>query len=423
MVETKTLDNGLRIILQKMEGAKTATCFIGVKAGSIYEKPNNFGISHLLEHVLFCGSKKRNGEKLKEEFSKISTIFNGSTASTYTRFYVKNIKEYFEKSFELIADAVSNPKFDLDQIEKEKKVVSDEILRYDDMNSEVLKNAMYQAYYAEDRLKQLPLGDREIVKKITKQQLIDYYSEHYVPNNIVISFAGDLEMDEVVKFTLKYFSIAKQKSNLKSTVYNFVKSDYIPQKQNISIKKNVAQSTVRIMMPAPNCKDNDYYAFVVLSSILGGNTSSRLYKTIRDRLGYVYSINTYTNNDYHSGIFIIQFATAPQNVENALAEIKKILVDIKTNGITKQELSSEKLKNKIAITTQSEQTISVAGSNNLDMLQENRVYTDEDNIKLLEKVTAAEIHDVAKKVLSSEHMVCGILSDSLTETVFEKFVF
>lgn len=423
MVEIKTLDNGLKIMLEKMDNAKTASCFIGIKVGSIYEKANSLGISHLLEHVLFCGSKKRSGAKVKEDLSKISTIYNGSTASTFTRFYVKNIKEYFEESFSILADTISNPKFDSEQIEKEKNVVTDEILRYEDMNSEVLKNTLYEKYYSKSNLKQLPLGNAESVKKISKQQLIDYYATYYVPNNIVITFAGNLSMDEVVKFTKKHFSIANKKANEKLINYSFIKSDYVPEKQNISIQKNVQQATIRILMPAPNCKDDDYYAFVILSSILGGNSSSRLYQKIRDKLGYVYSINTYAVNDYHSGVLVIQFATAPKNIEHALNEIKTILTDLKTNGVTKAELNAEKLKSKITIINQSEQTISIAGNNNMDMLEQNKVFSNEETLRILEKLTIKDIYNVANKVLNHEHLVCGVLSDNLKENIFDNFIF
>ena len=138
MISTKQLDNGITINVEEIKGAKTISCFFAFKVGSLYENETNFGICHLLEHILFCGTKNRSSEQIKEDFNNCGTIFNGSTGVYHTRFYIKNIVDFFEKSFEIMADMISNPSFNKNEFIKEKKVVFEEMLRYKDIPNEEL---------------------------------------------------------------------------------------------------------------------------------------------------------------------------------------------------------------------------------------------------------------------------------------------
>ena len=138
MISTKQLDNGITLNVEEIKGAKTISCFFAFKVGSLYENETNFGICHLLEHILFCGTKNRSSEQIKEDFNNCGTIFNGSTGVYHTRFYIKNIVDFFEKSFEIMADMISNPSFNKNEFIKEKKVVFEEMLRYKDIPNEEL---------------------------------------------------------------------------------------------------------------------------------------------------------------------------------------------------------------------------------------------------------------------------------------------
>lgn len=408
MISTKQLDNGITINVEEIKGAKTISCFFAFKVGSLYENETNFGICHLLEHILFCGTKNRSSEQIKEDFNNCGTIFNGSTGVYHTRFYIKNIVDFFEKSFEIMADMISNPSFNKNEFIKEKKVVFEEMLRYKDIPNEELYKECIKHFYANSNLKNLPIGEPSTLTNLSVEDVKKFYQENYTTENCIISFAGNINFNSAKKLVEKYVKLNFGKPKI--NVLPFTKSNHTIKSEVVQIQKAVNQSLVKIFFVAPNSKDENYFPFIMLANILGGGTSSLLYKHLRDKLGLVYSINASTLNNYNSGALIINFATKEENVTTAINEICTLIKKLISKGFDTKLLEIEKLKAKINYVSASEQSITIAGSNNIDLIENGQIipYT-----TILEKLNAISLNDVkrqAEQIFKNKNCLIGIIS-------------
>lgn len=421
MIETYTYKNGIRLAVENIPQAKTISCFFDFNAGSVYEKEDENGIAHLIEHLLFSGTKKRNKFKIRNDLDNINTIFNASTSISKTRFYIKNIVEFFEDAFEVYADILQNTTFNISNIKKEKSIVEDEIIRYKDINHDVLNEATKLAYFKGTGYDKVILGTKSSLEKITRKQIVNFYNSHYTPNNLIVSFAGKITMQEAKELLKKY--LTEEFLNRKNTEYNEYKNQiFVPTKNFVAVNKKAEQCQVLLKFPAPNCLNNMYYATNILVSILGGDASSRLFKSVRENYGLVYNISCYLEECPIGGVINIYFATAQDNVPKALEIIKAELEKVIKNGVSETELNHEKLKFKISLLTSSEDSLSCSAGNAIDFFKYNKCFEIEDAVETYSKVTKKEIKEVAKLFLNTKNFVGGILGTKVNTKIFKDFV-
>ena len=421
MIETYTFKNGIRLAVENMPYAKTLSCTFDFNAGTLYEKDDESGIAHLIEHLIFAGTKKRNKFQIRNELDNINTIFNAQTTITKTRFYIKNIKEYFETAFDVMMDVLQNSTFSLSNIEKEKDIVKDEIIRYKDINTDIISEATRSAFFSGTGYDKTILGTNESLDKITRKQILNFYKTRYTPNNLVVSFAGNITLKEAKNMLIKYFSdefITRSKSDFEE----YKNQIHIPNKKVVCVNKKAEQCQILLKFPAPNCLNNMYYATNILTSILGGDASSRLFKSVREKYGLVYSISCFLEECPIGSVINIYFATSYNNVEKALDVIKQELELIRKVGIKEQELSHEKQKLKISLLTDSEDGLSCSIGNAIDMHKYNKCFDIEDVVNEYSSVTKKQIKEVATLFLNTKHSVFGILGTKVNSKIFNNFV-
>lgn len=421
MIETYTYKNGIRLVVENIPQAKTISCFFDFNAGTFYEKENENGIAHLIEHLLFSGTKKRNKFQIRNDLDNINTIFNASTSISKTRFYIKNIVEFFENAFEVYMDILQNTTFNSKNIEKEKNIVKDEIIRYKDINHDVLNEATKLAYFKGTGFDKVILGTEESLDKITRKQIVNFYKTHYTPNNMIISFAGKITLKEAKDLLKKY--LTEEFLNRPNNPYNEYKNEiYVPSKNIVAVNKKAEQCQILLKFPAPNCLNSMYYATNILVSILGGDASSRLFKSVRENYGLVYNISCFLEECPIGGVLNIYFATGINNVEKALEIIKQELIKIKNVGVSENELTHEKQKIKIALLTDSEDSLSCAAGNAVDFFKYNKCFEIEDAVKAYSNVTKKEVKEVAKLFLNTNNFVAGVLGTKVNAKIFKNFV-
>ena len=420
MIETFKYKKGIRIALEHIPTAKTISCFFDFNAGTVYEKENESGIAHLIEHLLFSGTKNRNKVAIRNDLDNIGTVFNASTSVSKTRFYIKNIVEFFEKGFSVYADILQNTLFSASNIAKEKNIVKDEIIRYKDINHDVLSEATRFAYYKGTGYEKNILGTSESLDKITRKQILNFYHSRYTPNNLIISFAGNITKAEIKRLLDKY--LTEEFLSRESTQYLEYKDEiFVPSKEFVAVDKKAEQCQILIKFPAPNCMNKMYYATTILANILGADASSRLFKTVREDNGLVYNIACYLSECQIGGSINIYFATNYQNVDKALDLIKSELIKIKKYGIKDSELNFEKQKLKISLLTDSEDTLSTAVGNASDLFKYGKCFDIEEAVALFSSVTKKEVNEVAKLFLNSTNIVAGVLGTKVNTKIFKNF--
>ena len=400
MIKIKTYKNGLRLCFEKNDKNVIAANIL-FNVGSYNETEKEQGYSHFIEHLLFKSSQNFSTTEIMDKLSYYGADFNAYTSRTVTRYIFKCLKENFEQCFEIYADMIINPKFDSEEIDKERNVVIEEMKKCDDDPVEVLyKTVMYNYYnghpYAHDEL-----GTEEIISNVTREQLLEYKNKHYTANNCVISVAGNIEFDVLDKIIEKYFV---SKFDYEKLPYKVDLSEIVP---NISKKYDVVerddnQANVCLHIKTVPSGNNEKYISDLYASILGNSQNSRLYKVIREELGLVYSIYAFVDNVRITGGIFIMFGTRPKNVNKAISQIKNIILDLSENGATQEEL--ERVKNL------KKSTIEYAAETNSDIAETNGSLlhlfgchkTLEERKQNIDSISLDDINNFAKKIANEQ---------------------
>ncbi|GIU68504.1 MAG: peptidase M16 [Candidatus Pacearchaeota archaeon] len=311
----KKLSNGLKIIFEK-RNLPIVSFAIAVKRGGIHETSSERGISHLIEHMLYKGTKKRNSKQIAEEIEKRGGILNGFTDETLTAYWCKLQNKHLEIAFDILSDMIKNPLFDKIELEKEKKVIIEEIKMYknDPMSYVNLKiqECLYKKPFS------IPLiGTEKILKDITREKLIKEHQNSYQPRNMFLCVVGGADFNEIVRLAKKYFLIENKKTRIKK---------YIPIIKNTEEKekrKDLDQAHLILGYHTKKLQEKGSYASYILSYLMAGGISSRLFQEIREKRNLAYAITHHTElrKDY-------AYSTIYAGIKkNSIEEVKKLILD------------------------------------------------------------------------------------------------
>ncbi|WP_375330882.1 M16 family metallopeptidase [Candidatus Tisiphia endosymbiont of Oplodontha viridula] len=330
------LKNGLTILTYNMSNVNSVAINVIVNVGSRYEQSSEIGISHFLEHMAFKGTKTRSAKQIAEEFDSIGGHFNAYTSHEQTVYYSKILNENCYKALEILADIIQNSVFSKEEIAKEYQVILQEIAHVQDNPDELIHEKFYSSAYENQALGRSILGTHDSLAKFDREHFSNYVDKHYNAENIYLSVAGNISHEQVVEFAKKLFCSLKNKQNS-----HFEKVRYTG--GHSFITKDLEQTTLVLGFESvPYFNIQQLYHTQVLSLILGSGMSSRLFQQIREKLGLVYSIGSYNNSYYDSGIFGIYASTnhdkLPFLAEQLVNEIKKISTDIKDSEIDRAKV-------------------------------------------------------------------------------------
>lgn len=336
MYQKTVLENGIRIVTEEIPHVRSVAVGVWIGCGAKNEKENELGFSHFIEHMLFKGTKKRTQEDIAKEIESVGGHINASTGKESTFYYVCVLSEYIELSLDLLFDMIINSTFSPKEIEKEKKVVLEEIKMHEDSPAELIHDIFVQTVWKRHRLGQNILGKKEIIESITREKILKYFHNYYTPDNIIVAAAGYLNHEKVVR------KIKKMCRNLKGkmiknfdTKPNFSNSVYIRRKDTEQV--HLCIGTEGVFQTHP-----DKYTLAVLDIILGNGMSSRLYQEVREKKGLAYSIYSYEHSYRKAGIFAVYAGVSAKNFEKTVEVILKNFEKIKKKGVKKEELKRTK---------------------------------------------------------------------------------
>lgn len=419
MYKKEILPNGVRVILipQKETKAVTALTLFGV--GSRYESKKLNGISHFIEHMMFKGTKKRPDTlTISRDLDSVGADYNAFTSKNHTGYYVKVNQENLELALDILNDMLFNSKYDQDDLERERGVIIEEVNMYEDSPMMYIDDLFEKNLYNDSSLGRLIIGPRENIKRFSREEMIAYRDNFYQPKNVVLILAGNLGKNplELVK---KYFGNLEQTNNNKKTFDKFE----IDEKKNIgpklSIKfKETEQVHLAIGFPTFSHDDERIYALSLLSVILGGNMSSRLFINIREKQGLCYYIHSESQGYHDVGNLRIQAGLDKSRIKEAITLILKELKDVLDNGIADEELkrTKEYIKGKTILAL--EDSSNLAGFFGKQELLNKEVLTPEEKFAKIEKVTKEEIQKVAKDIIKEERLRGAIIGPFKEEKEF-----
>jgi len=405
-VRKKELTNGLVIISEAMPHLRSASLGIWIKSGSRFENPDNSGISHFIEHLLFKGTKQRSTAKIAETIDAIGGHLNAFTEKEYVAYYVKVLDEHLPIAFDLLSDMVLNPAFPATEIERERNVIFEEINMVEDSPQESIQDLFLEQLWKEHPLGRPIAGTKKTVAGITRPNIRKFFKQHYTASNIIVSVAGNIRHPEIQKLAERYFS------NMQSGISEDFGSHPSTQSSRVVRNKaNLEQVHVCLGTSAPPIVSKDHYCAHLLCNILGGGMSSRLFQNIREKRGLVYSIYSMLNQYRDAGTLVVYAGTAPDTAKEVVELTVREFSRLRNRIVSSMELKRAKENIKGSIVLSLESTSSRMSNLAQQLLYRDHFYKLEDILKAVERVTARDIRNLANRMFDGSCLTLAALGN------------
>ena len=406
----KTYPNGLRLVVTPMANFKSVAFSMMIMAGSGDETKTEQGLSHFCEHMLFKGTKRRTGQQIIDEFSKLGVSYNAWTSESATCYYTKAIAENVEDCVDLYSDMYFNTKFEVDDFQKEGDVIVQEIAMHEDNPTSVMYERLNQVYYQGTKYEHPVAGFASAIKQYQPKDIYNYLKKHYIAKNTIIGFAGDITLTRAEELVEKYFTRnfplyevpqePKQRADMLAIK---------PAATSVQVKKDTEQQHVALAIPVCNQYGEDRYALSLLSMLFGGDMSSRLFINVREKLGLVYSIHAELELSDIGGNLKVVFSCTPQNTQKVIAVVNQEIEKLLSDGVTEEELNKYRNQWHLHRLFGSEVTNKVNDRAVNILSIHNRVISVEEELKIIDALTVADLNDVIKKYLSTENIITVIV--------------
>jgi len=336
MIKKYTLDNGIRIVMEKIDYVKSASIGIWVNIGSNNETEETNGLSHFIEHMLFKGTTNRKANEIAEDMDNLGGQLNAFTSKECTCFYVKVLDENIEEAVDILSDMFFNSLFLQEEIDKEISVVVEEIKMYEDSPEDLVHDKLTEIIFNNSPMAFNILGTEENLRTFTTKNVLDYMNEKYSPYNTVISIAGSFDEESFINLINEKFN------NWQNQHVEHVDKEGEYFRKVVGINKDLEQLHMCIGNKTIGRHDENYYPLLVLNNIFGGTMSSRIFQEVREKKGLVYSIYSFVSNYSNTGIFSIYAGMSYECAEDALRTVLKEMVSMKNGSITLKEFNRAK---------------------------------------------------------------------------------
>lgn len=399
MYDKFILSNGIRVVTEKIPHVKSVAIGVWVETGSRYENKENNGTSHFIEHMLFKGTENRTAKEIAESIDDIGGQLNAFTSKECTCFYVKVLDNHLPIAVDVLSDMLLNSKFEEEEIVKEKSVVIEEINMYDDSPEDVVHDLLTKTIFDGNSLAFPILGDLKSVKNLNRKQIVDFFMSHYIPQNTVISIAGNFDTKEIRKLLEAQFG----HWNTEGIVSEIEDTPKLIQRLR-SKGKETEQLHLCLGLEGVSQGSDELYSLLVLNNVFGGSMSSRLFQRVREERGLAYSIFSYPSSYKNTGIFTIyaglnanQFLNVTELILDDIKEIKKMYLNQ-----TEIFKSKEQLKGNYILGLES--TSSRMTSLGKAELLFGKTYSPKEILHKIDAVTLDSIKDVTDKVFDFDKL-------------------
>jgi len=412
------LSNGLILILYPMPSVQSVSVYVAVGAGPRYETKETAGLAHFLEHMLFEGTKKLPTSKdLAQYLESVGGKSSAWTDKEYVTYYAKVQKQHLNIAFNYLSDILFNSLLEENAIEKEKRIVMEELRRSKDNPEVDIWDLWLEWIWNRDQsLGRSTLGDEISIRNITRKKLQNYMDKFYHPSNMVIAVVGNFSIKKSKEYALKYFGKGQAKKIPTPGVLHFV-----PKKIHTKIIK-ADTNQLQLMLgfvTGISYTDKDRFPMRVIADILSGGISSRLFHKLIYELGIAYSAWAQTWSFADTGLFYVSGGFSPQNLEKAIKAILEELDKLKKQKVTEIELREAKEKDKAGLNFSLETPDAIANFYSSQQITEKQIMTPEEISERIDKVTAEDIQIVAKKYFVLDN-ICLTIKGPLDENNAEK---
>lgn len=399
-MKTTILDNGLKVITKNNPNSKICTIGYIIKSGSYHENDDERGMAHVVEHMMFKGTIHRDYKQINQDIESVGGYLNACTSFEYTKYYCTMPKDQWQVGLDVMSDLLFNHTIPEDELKKELEVIKEEIYMYEDDPSSYVFNELNRKMFKKYPNRQPIAGTVESVSKFTRDGILNFIERNYFPENMVLLAVGNINHEEIVDFVNKYMD----KLNIQFNSYQIGYEPFVPHKMNGKLykfkKRDVNQTHLQFGFFGPGYKHEDIVALDLLTTILGGNSSSILYNKIREEKGLAYTVSV--GMDVLPDVSLIIGYAGLNNKSNIIPDIEQIIFNIK-DQLTEEKLEAAK-RYSIGISEMAlEGTSDVHNYLTLKIVNDD-TKTFEDDMADIEKTTLDDLKRVADKYLNKENL-------------------
>jgi len=392
-IEISKLSNSITVVTEKIPQVKSFSLGFFFNVGSRDETPENNGISHFIEHMLFKGTRSRTAKKIAIEIESLGGYLNAFTTKEQTCFYGRGLEHRLPKTFEVLSDMILNSTFDEEEIKKEAKVIIDELNDIEDSPEELIFDVTESLLFKGNSLAMPIIGNKKNILRFNSDELKYYFKRHYGRANLIIAASGAVNHAELVKLTEKFFAkeFGFSESNRKNIFLN--------QPENRFVYKDIQQTHFIIAKPTYGLTHPKRKIVSLISHILGEGSSSRLFQKLREKNGIAYQVNTFLNSFEDISSFGVYFSTGNENAEQAQYLIFKEFGKMQNLKISLKELNRAKeyLIGNYLMSLENTTNKMYKLANNL--IYYGRIKPVEESIEEIKKITLDDIAEVSGNLL------------------------
>lgn len=385
MENFKQYINGLKLSVKQIPSVGSVALGVIVGVGSCLETEENNGYSHMVEHMLFKGTKKRTAKQISEQLDALGGNFNAFTGKESTCYYCKVLPNKLEEAAELLSDIFFNAIFNEDELERERKVIAEEIFMDEDMPEDVCHDLLSEAFYGEQSLGQKVIGKSENIANANSSDLIAFKRKYYVSNNTCISFAGCIDFETADRIVSKYFLNSFDDNSLDFKVQDIQR--FTPKNKFLYRIKEVEQSHIAIAFESLSAENVNSIPFKLANIVFGGGMSSRLFQKIREENGLAYSVYSSLSAYVNNGYLELYVGTSPKNLKKAVSLLLEEIIRFEKYGLTGMEIDRAKTQLKTSLVFTCENPLGLMISYGICYLFFDKSFDMENKIQQVDKVS------------------------------------
>ncbi|MTV50477.1 insulinase family protein [Heliobacillus mobilis] len=404
MVQKTVLPNGVRIVTESIPHVRSVALGIWVGTGSRDEDPTVAGVSHFIEHMLFKGTQKRTAKDLAEVLEAVGGQLNAFTSKEYTCYHAKVLDEHFDLALEVLSDMFFNSKYEAEDIERERRVVLEEIKMYEDSPDELVHDLLSEAIWPTNALGRSILGTIDTISAVSRDQVREHVEKEYSADRVVVAVAGHIDPEKVVSKIKAYFA------SMPATRRKYDRKEPQVFQKTVFEQKDVEQVQICLGTPGLPQEHDAIYALHVLNNVIGGGASSRLFQEIRENRGLAYSVYSFHSAFSDVGMFGLYAGTSPAFADSVLELLIGEMARIKKEGITAQELkrTQDQIKGSLYLGLESVNSrMTRLGKTEVCY---GRFVPPEEVINHVYKVTLDDIYQVAQTIFKGDQCALAVVA-------------
>jgi predicted Zn-dependent peptidase len=410
-IQSTRLSNGLTVLTEHMPGLRSCTVGIWARRGSRHEQAELNGICHFIEHAVFKGTQRRTALDIAIESDRLGGHLDAFTTHEVTGFTMKVADTGLSQAFDLLSDMLAHPRFDREDLEREQKVILEEMKMVEDTPDEFLGELFNAAYFPDQPLGRPIEGTIETVSSFDREKTAGFHAREFKPHNLVVAAAGNIEHAQLVEMAARAFSETAAADHLSANGSTGASKPQASAPILIERKKELEQAHLIIAAPWPSATSEDRFAASLLANVMGGGTSSRLWQAIREQRGLAYSVGAGASAFSDIGVFTIYAGTSPKQLDEvvdlSLVEMRRVVRE----SVAEEELKLVKDQTISSILLGLESSSVRAGALARQEIVHGRRISPDEVISRLEAVTIEDLQRIAREYFTSEGLALVALGD------------